>query len=316
MPLAEFLGSQPTRRELLKGVMQGAARLSPLLLPGVPAAVMASVCTDGSGRNSGHLDRGSEQTGERDVIAYPSYARPSAEIIRKIVAYVPEGVKREQETVPIILFRADPRISKIIAQHVKKIMQAGYADNLNDQDFFHGHLHVNDPSVCHYEKDTPVQVTPWGAMGRYPRNDLPKGLTYDQWVEKFLQADPYFVYHTREHITGQPDPYISEGRLKFPDTNYSGPPRSIIGTMNMQIYPMKSDISPEYVKYGSVSATEIFEYDGKTSQGMCEVQPDSARISAGGRLHSARQTFNILSDTNGRYKLGNGEKFDVYHQLY
>lgn len=248
--------------------------------------------------------------GPREVVSYPENSSPSKDIMRGAVDF-------QKEKTPIRILRLDEKLSNLIGEHVKKIMRAGYADNLDDKDFFHGHFHTTDPEVCKYTQDY-GPVDPFGGMGRKPVDNFPAGMKYEDWVAKFLNSSPNFVYHTREKIVGN-KPILEKmpngsTRVSDPDTDYTGPPRSIIGTTDTQVFPMRSETTL-YKKYGSISGMEMFDYSDKSSQGMCETQPNKTIISEGNEKYYGSQMFFIIPDTTGRYTLDNGLKYDIYLQL-
>ncbi|MCH8004037.1 MAG: hypothetical protein IH934_05400 [Nanoarchaeota archaeon] len=219
-----------------------------------------------------------------DLTIYPDSSKPSREIINDLVT---GDIINETDA----LYRIDDVLGNTIAKHVKEIMSRGYAERLDSKDFFHGHLRVADPAVCESPK----------SVDDYPMLNFPKNMDKNEWLKLFLNADPHFIYHTREKLITQ--------------APYTGPPRSLIGTIDGKVYPLKSEDG--YFKiYGTVRENKPFEFNGQKHDGMCfGVEDTKVRLENNtfGKLVSPQ--FYILPDYNGRYELNNGQRFDVFYQI-
>lgn len=222
-------------------------------------------------------------SGGIDLDVYPDSSKPSREIINDL-AWTWE-LFDETDT----LYQIDDVLGGIIAKHVTEIMSLGYAERLDSKDFFHGHLKVADPTVC----DTSESVDDFLYA------DFPENMDKNEWLEMFLNADPHFIYHTREQLFTR-DPFI-------------GPPRSIMGTIDGKVFPMKSE-EEYYKRYGTVTGNKPFEFNGQKYEGMCYGVGDTqVRLEDDtfGRLWFTQ--FYILPDKKGRYELDDGQKFDVFY---
>ena len=100
---------------------------------------------------------------------------------------------------------------------------------------------------------------------------------------------------------------------------YTGPPRSIMGTFDGEVFPLKSE-EKNFESHGSVSGFKPFEFNGQKYWGMCNPIPcvTDKYVTAdveGKTLIMSSSQFYILEDAAGRYELTNGSRFDVFHTL-
>lgn len=223
------------------------------------------------------------------LLVYPEDSNPSSSTINGLME---KGLLNDTA----ILYHVPDVLGYVLSQHVQAIMSSGYAESLDSNDFYHGHLMAADPYFCSREQ---VEMT--------------QDIDIEGWLKIYLEADPHFIYHTREHL-GPRNPYV-------------GPPRSIIGTIDGNVHPMISD-EEHFISHGTVHGYEPFEFDNKKSEGMCQgnlifgfdseknifhidVTTSLGNIEA--KFYSP--TFYILQDTNGRYKLTEETKFDIFFRL-
>ena len=229
------------------------------------------------------------------VYAYPETAKPSQKTLNGLLGSDCQVLCPSPPLESLYVYRVDSAISDIVAVHVKNIMNAGYAEKLDNNDFWHGHFVFDDDILCSYDVDDKERRKMWSK--------LPPGMEKDEWVELYLNSSPYFIYHTRES-TGP----------RFP---YQGPPRSIIGTIGGNVYPMTSNTAPNFVSHGTVWTSDFFEFNGERHDGMCDAMiPTKIRLRIGDReFMSYMPGFYILEDSNGRYSLLDGIKFDIYYNI-
>lgn len=177
------------------------------------------------------------------------------------------------------LQQIDSSLADIIAQHVRGIMTSGFSEGINPMDFFHGHVRVF----------------------RHSRGDeFTMPLEENEWLRVLNDYGPIMIYHTRER-TGKFKPY-------------KGPPRSIAGTIDGRVFPMRS-YRREFQTHGTVIGYESFEFDGKNHWG-CYDHPARLQFRIGKeRLITTAQQIYILIGENVRYNLADGTKFDVFYEL-
>jgi len=200
---------------------------------------------------------------------------------------------------PVILHRIDQSISDIVARHVSEIFSRGYAEHLDAYDFFHGHFFVNSHCV---EKELDVWSPEEGNHKRRIMHlDMPSAIDKNAWLQLFLDSQPHFVYHTREHRPSR--------------KSHSDSPRSIIGNAQGNVYVMKGSDNL-FLTHGTVSGFKQFYYDNKMLNGMGIIS---------GKVYLSTEDFPkaiinmfqfyILSDRTGRYQTSYGKQFDIYYEL-
>ncbi|MBI2549057.1 hypothetical protein HYW21_06940 [Candidatus Woesearchaeota archaeon] len=165
-----------------------------------------------------------------------------------------------------------------IAKHINAIMEKGYARQLSNYDFFHGHLLFDKDNTFKDPFD-------WenGAKERC--------FTLDDYFSS-VRA---FLYHTRE--------YLNEW-VPRSDKNV---PRSIVGLMDgsIKIPEIESEM---YRQYGTVYGCDQFTVDGMMNQWQEEIP----LLSINGHLYRTFPKFHIEPDKHGRFSLNNGQKYELY----
>ena len=234
-----------------------------------------------------------------EYVVYPQDAIPSSETLHLLFEDPIDEEIEGDGKITVTLHQIEDMLARTIADHTQKIMQRGYAEHLDAYDFFHGHFLVNENIVKRKVKIYRPGKG-WGTE-EVLYADLPKTVDIDEWRDYFLKSDPHFLYHTREHIG--------------PRHPYRGPPRSIIGTADGKIYPLKSE-SELFISHGSVGAYEKFEFDGEKYPGMGEIKSIVTFPSYPQKTVMDTSQFYILTDDKGRYKLPSGQSFDAYYELY
>lgn len=188
-----------------------------------------------------------------------------------------------------------PDLGEIVAEHVQKIMDNKHATTLGIHDFDHGHLLIPKGEYCAFEgTQKPLSGRPKASW---------KGLShYQEWISALQQSELHFMYHTQESIA-------HPSSLQNP---YQGPPRSIIGTLDKNIFPAESDWQV-FESHGTVVGHEPFRYNDQEIVGMCDANPPLMSTS-NGKMKIVSQFF-ILPETEGRYTLSDGRRFDVYFEV-
>lgn len=229
------------------------------------------------------------------VVTYPEDSKPDLATLLQL-----NSLYSLFQYEPIILYRVDSQISDIVAKHVSQIFLRGYAEHLDAYDFFHGHFFVNSNCI---ERDDDIFILEKGKESKYRAKmrylNKPSAMVKGEWVKLFLDSEPHFVYHTREHSSRK--------------TNSD---RSIIGDGLGNIYVMKG-FDKAFLERGTVFAWQPFSYDNKPVTGMGLIPPGvhlptedfpKATINTG--------QFYVLRDSFGRYQTPCGERFDAYYELW
>lgn len=181
-------------------------------------------------------------------------------------------------------------LADTIAEHVRKIFEQGFAEHLSKNDFYHGHFIAADKEKCKQFEEI-------------------KGFTEEDWRRLYLSANPHFLYHTFEN-TWSRDPYM-------------GLPRSIIGTLDGEVQPVRTD-TKTFRSHGTVNKEDTFRVGNITYRGMCDAILLRSNSSEGSEIFFNDGAFNyipnysqfyILPTPQGRYK-ANGENFDVYFNIH
>ena len=202
-----------------------------------------------------------------------------------------------------VLVRMDKRLSDTIAVHAGRILSEGYAKSMDPDDFFHGHL-LADTGDC-------------SLSDSYP-SSFPRTIGLPDLVARLLESNPHFLYHTREARPSiATNSYHSVNPLQMAFWNREHDlPRSIIGTQDGSIFPVSAD-NPLYKSLGTVNSTDQFSFNGHTYHGMCSPVSDAVIIDEpeGRRLYLSNMMgaqFFILKDSNGRYRLEDGSRYDIF----
>ena len=181
-------------------------------------------------------------------------------------------------------------LADVIAEHVRKIFEQGFAEHFSKNDFYHGHFIAADQEKCKQLEEI-------------------KGFTEEDWRRLYLSAKPHFLYHTFEN-TWLRDPYM-------------GLPRSIIGTLGGEIQPVRTD-TKNFISHGTVNSKDTFRVGNINYSGMCDAILLRSNSHEGSEIFFNDGKFNyipnysqfyILPTPKGRYK-ANGENFDIYFDIH
>ncbi len=158
-------------------------------------------------------------------------------------------------------------LGKIIEKHVETIFEKGYASELSEDDFFHGHFLFSAENPFH-------------SLDEKTRKERVFSL------EDYFSVVEAMMYHTRERL----DDWIPEGYNL---------PRSLVGLTDgsLKIPFLESEL---YREYGTIHGPEHFELEGEINTRR-ESRP---LILFQGKQYRVWPELYITPTRNGRFLVG------------
>lgn len=186
----------------------------------------------------------------------------------------------------IIIVKAPENLGRLVQTHVRKILKKGYALDISDEDFYHGHI---------------LRV----SSKKYIYNSL----------NEFILDLGMILYHTDEktnrwesQVGGKiPRSIISEGEEVKPAI-------TIFNLENKKDFPWE-EFAPFYLDYGTITTYDIIKKLSYLDNGTClNTGTKRPQIIINKIPFIISFQFKIQKDTKGRYSTP-VEKFEVLMRL-
>lgn len=189
----------------------------------------------------------------------------------------------------IIIIKAPESLGKLVENHVREILKKGYAKDINDKDFYHGHI-LRIPDKKHVYSS----------------------------IDEFISKIEMILYHTDER-TGRWELLIRQGKKRIPRSIIGKKGKVIPASMIFNQEGVKDfsweDAAPFYLKYGTITSYDILKRLPYLDDGNCLGKDvKKPKIIINKRPFIISFQFKIQKDAKGRYSTPK-ENFEILMRL-